>query len=596
MRISAVAFTRKGAALARSLGVRMRDQGDEFVLSCPARYMRSAEDRELRGLDAWCKEMFATSDALLFIGACGIATRGIAPYVANKFSDPAVVCVDEGATFAIPVLSGHVGGANALARRVAELCGATAVITTATDVNNIFAVDEWATSQGLAMLDRVAAKEVSAALLRGEPVGFLSDFAVRGELPGGLVCGDEAASCTVGITVSLDPTNRPFDQTLLLVPRTAIVGVGCRRGVLLDVLCAKVDECLVKAQVPSEAVHAIATIDVKADEKAIVQLAAERGWELRLYSAEELADVEGDFQPSEFVRKTVGVDNVCERAACAGGGKLLLGKCASDGVTVAVAMEEPELAFCKKNLHQQKHEVVCVGIGPGGGDDLTLKAHKALLNAEVIVGYTTYVELVRDSYPQAEFVTTGMRGEVERCREALRLARAGRRVAVVCSGDPGVFGMAGLLMELAEEEADVRVEVVPGVSAANGAAALLGAPLMNDWCSVSLSDLMTPWKEIEDRLHAAARAGFCIALYNPGSHGRGDHLRRACDVLLEHLGADTVCGIVRNAGRPGEECRIVTLGELRETKADMRTCVIVGNARTRVIDGRMVTPRGYIVS
>lgn len=238
--------------------------------------------------------------------------------------------------------------------------------------------------------------------------------------------------------------------------------------------------------------------------------------------------------------------------------------------------------------------LTCVGLGPGGHDDMTLRARAALDEADVIVGYTTYIDLVRADYPHKELVATGMRGEVERCRQALARAASGERVAVVCSGDPGVYGMAGLLFELAEEYPGVEVEVVPGVSAANGGAALLGAPLMHDWCSISLSDLMTPWELIERRLEAAAQADLCICLYNPASHGRPDHLRRACDVLLRHLSGETVCGMARRIGRDGEHVQTLTLHELRDAQADMLTSVFVGNSQTRVVSGRMVTPRGYM--
>ncbi len=239
--------------------------------------------------------------------------------------------------------------------------------------------------------------------------------------------------------------------------------------------------------------------------------------------------------------------------------------------------------------------LTCVGLGPGGGADLTARARAALEEAELIVGYTTYVRLVRDDFPDKEYLVTGMRGEVERCRLALERAASGTRVALVSSGDPGVYGMAGLLLELAPEYSGVEVEVIPGVTAASGGAAVLGAPLMHDWCSISLSDLMTPWETIERRLVAAAQADFCITLYNPSSHSRSDYLRRACDVLLGVRGEDTVCGYVRNIGREGEEGRVLTLGQLRDAQVDMLTCVFVGNSQTRVVAGRMVTPRGYLV-
>lgn len=237
--------------------------------------------------------------------------------------------------------------------------------------------------------------------------------------------------------------------------------------------------------------------------------------------------------------------------------------------------------------------LTCVGLGPGGAADMTLRARMALEDAQVIVGYATYIDLVRQEFPDKEFHSTGMRGEVERCRWALERAAAGDEVAMVCSGDPGVYGMAGLLMELAPAYPGVEVVVVPGVTAACGAAAVLGAPLMHDWCSISLSDLMTPWEVIERRLSAAAEADFCIALYNPSSKGRKDYLRRACDVLLSYRGPATACGFVRNVGRLGEEGATLTLGELRDTQVDMLTCVIIGNSQTRVVDGHLVTPRGY---
>lgn len=278
---------------------------------------------------------------------------------------------------------------------------------------------------------------------------------------------------------------------------------------------------------------------------------------------------------------------------------MVLRRRASAGVTVALAVEP--WAAKPKRTHDvpdrprsgRAAHIACVGIGPGGAKDMTLRAHDALDQAEVIVGYTTYVDLVRASFPHAEFVSTPMRKEVERCRLALERAQAGARVAMVCSGDPGVYGMAGLLLELAGEYPDVEVEVVPGVSAANGGAALLGAPLMHDWCCVSLSDLMTPWEKIEARLRAAARADLCMCLYNPASRTRRDHLRRACDILLECRGPQTACGIARNVGRVGETCATLSLAELRDTQVDMQTCVFIGNSQTRIINGRMITPRGY---
>lgn len=609
MRVACIAFTQRGLALACILRDALSAQGDEVAVSCPARLCADTGAQAFESLQVWAEQAWSCANALLFVSACGIATRAIAPLVRDKFEDPAVVCVDEAASFVIPLLSGHVGGANELARRVAAACGAQAVVTTATDVNDVFAVDEWAKEQGLVMLDREEAKRVSMELLEGRPVGFASDVPFAGDLPGGVVMG----GCVAGFSVSYDAHKRPFAHTLRLVPHNVVVGVGCKRGTSAEGILRLVDTCLEEAGIASEAVCAFASIDVKADEPGLVEAAQERGWDMRFYSAEQLAAVPGTFSSSAFVYQTVGVDNVCERAACAEGARLLLGRRSGQGVTVALAAPDVLLRLgAEKKVEKIQcagrgdtpvctpiewpaHALMCVGLGPGGSADLTLRARQVLEAAEVIVGYSTYVGLIQSAYPRAELVTTGMRGEVKRCRMALERAAAGQRVAVVCSGDPGIYGMAGLLLELAPEYSGVNVEVVAGVSAANGGAAVLGAPLMHDWCCISLSDLMTPWRAIEKRLRAAAQADFCIALYNPSSAKRADYLRRACDILLKHKSPDTVCGYVRNIGREGQASAALTLAELREAHVDMLTCVFVGNAQTKLVDGRMVTPRGYLL-
>ena len=235
-----------------------------------------------------------------------------------------------------------------------------------------------------------------------------------------------------------------------------------------------------------------------------------------------------------------------------------------------------------------------IGLGPDGAEDMSGRARAAIEACEVVAGYTVYVDLLREEFPDKEILTTPMRKEVERCRMALEEAVAGRKVAMVCSGDPGVYGMAGLIYELAHEYPPVDIEVIPGVSASNGGAAVLGAPLMHDYCVISLSDLLTPWEKIEKRLIAAAEADFVISLYNPSSHKRPDYLKRACDILLAHKDGATVCGTVRNIGREGEEANVMTLAELRDTPVDMFTTVFIGNRQTVELDGRMVTPRGYL--
>ena len=238
-------------------------------------------------------------------------------------------------------------------------------------------------------------------------------------------------------------------------------------------------------------------------------------------------------------------------------------------------------------------KLTVVGIGPGNYENMTGRALALLEQSDVIVGYTLYADLIRDRFPEKEFFTTGMRQEVERVEAALTMAAEGRTVALVCSGDGGVYGMSGLAEELAVKYPGVEVETVPGVSAMLSGAALLGAPLMHDFAVISLSDLLTPWETIEKRLRLAAQADFVICLYNPSSRKRKDYLQRACDIVLESASPDTVCGLARNIGREGESSAVMTLAQLRETETDMFTTVFIGNSMTRRIGDKMVTPRGY---
>lgn len=238
-------------------------------------------------------------------------------------------------------------------------------------------------------------------------------------------------------------------------------------------------------------------------------------------------------------------------------------------------------------------KVFVVGIGPGCYEDMTIRADHALAGCDVIIGYPVYVELVRSRYPDKEFLSTPMTQEAKRCQMALELARAGKRVAMVCSGDSGIYGMAALVYELRGEADEPEIEVVPGLTAACSGAAVLGAPLTHDFAVISLSDRLTLWQTIEQRLQAAAQADLSIVLYNPVSHGRPEHLRRACEILLRVLPEDRLCGIARNIGREGQSSRLLTLGELRTAQADMFCTIFIGNASSKVIAGRLVTPRGY---
>lgn len=239
------------------------------------------------------------------------------------------------------------------------------------------------------------------------------------------------------------------------------------------------------------------------------------------------------------------------------------------------------------------NKLYVIGIGPGEYEQMTLKAIHAMEKSEVIIGYTVYVDLVKEHFPEKKFMTTPMKKEVDRCVMAFEEAKKGKVVSMICSGDAGVYGMSGLMYEVGVNYPEVELEIIPGVTAATGGAALLGAPLIHDFCLISLSDLLTPWEKIEARLLAAAQADFVVCLYNPSSKKRSDYLQKACDLMMQYKSPETVCGIVSYIGRDGEHYEVMDLKTLRDTKVDMFTTVWVGNSQTKEINGKMVTPRGY---
>lgn len=324
MKIGAIAFTDQGL----SLGGRLKSglQGHAVTLT---------DGREKR-LKDWTEESFRQCGGLVFIGAAGIAVRAIAPLVRAKWEDPAVVVVDELGRFAIPILSGHIGGANRLAGEIAQTIGATPVITTATDSNGVFAIDQWAVSQGMAVGNPQFIKDISGRLLRGESITIFGAYSWKGTLPEGVRTGSQDGDVYLGPLVCRD--------RLHLIPRSCVLGIGCRRGVTLEKLEAALDQ--VAERVDVRAIGRISTIALKAKEPGLLQLAEKHGWPVSIYSAEELEQVPGEFTASEFVRRVAGVDNVCERSAvlCAGG-PLVLGKLARDGVTMAVAESPKEVSF-----------------------------------------------------------------------------------------------------------------------------------------------------------------------------------------------------------------------------------------------------------
>ena len=324
MRAAIIAFTRRGAVLGRTLADAL-----EATLHVPARFAPEVGAAAYDSLEGWTAKAWTEADALIFVGAAGIAVRAIAPHVKDKFTDPAVVSVDEAGRFVIPLLSGHVGGANELAIKVAALTVGQAAVSTATDVNGLFAVDVWARERDMVITDRVLAKEVSAALLEGKPVGFVSDFGHP--CPEGLT-EDHAE---LGVWVTYRKGKGPFSRTLRLAPKGLVLGIGCRRGTPMETIQAAADEAM--SGYEAQAMAQVATIDLKENESGLLAFCAAHNLPLSVFSAVELEQAEGTFTPSAFVAHITGVDNVCERAAVCAGGTILVPKQAKNGVTVAVA-------------------------------------------------------------------------------------------------------------------------------------------------------------------------------------------------------------------------------------------------------------------
>ncbi|MBV2355124.1 precorrin-3B C(17)-methyltransferase [Streptomyces sp. J2-1] len=516
---------------------------------------------------------FAECEQLVCFLATGATVRLVAPLLASKAADPGVVCVDEGARFAVSLLGGHGGGANELALEVAGLLGAEPVVTTATDAVGLAGLD----TLGLPYEGAVAA--VSRALLDGEPVRLDAESAWP--LPP-LPTADHGA-CTVRVT---DRDVTPGEREVLLRPPSLVVGVGASRGVpeeeVLDLIAAALRE----AGLSAASVAELATVDAKSEEPGLVAAAARLGVPLVPHPAGELAEVPVP-NPSEAPRAAVGTPSVAEAAALRGGGELLVPKRKS-----ARADGRPAMATCAVVRRPARGRLAVVGLGPGARDLLTPRAVAELRRASVLVGLDQYVDQIRDLLrPGTRVLESGLGAEEERARTAVAEARAGHAVALIGSGDAGVYAMAS--PALAEASDDIDVVGVPGVTAALAAGAVLGAPLGHDHVSISLSDLHTPWEVIERRVRAAAEADLVVTFYNPRSRGRHWQLPKALGILAGHREPGTPVGVVRNASRPDESARISTLAALDPATIDMMTVVTVGNTATRTVAGRMVTPRGY---
>jgi cobalt-precorrin 5A hydrolase/precorrin-3B C17-methyltransferase len=544
------------------------------------------------------KKQWGKYTAFIFIMATGIVVRTIAPLLKDKKTDPAVVVLDEKGEYAVSLVSGHLGGANRLARHVASLLGAEAVITTASDINNLPSIDLWAKDNELIVENWDALSRVATRLINEETLRVYSETDIT--LPEAFIREDDPRRADILITKKqrTETCGSCVKDQLYLRPQNLVVGIGCNSGTQAQEIEDVVRSVLLEHNLSFLAVHSIATIDKKASEPGLRDFSDKYNLAIVSFSAEELNKVRG-IEKSETVFRATGANAVAEPSALLASktAKPLVPKQKSGNVTVAVAFKKSE-AGSRKSEEQIRGKLFVVGIGPGSGEHITPRAKRAIEESDIIVGYRTYLDLIPDLIERKVIFSTGMTQEIDRCRKAVELALSGKRVSVVSGGDPGIYAMAGLVFEILRTQEQksaflLPIEIIPGISALNAAAACLGAPLMHDFVSISLSDRLTPWDVIEKRLNAAAMADFVIVIYNPKSKGRVEHFSRAVEIVRRYRKSGTPVGIVKAAMRASERVVITTLDEVLSHEIDMQTTVIIGNSGTFIWNGRMITPRGY---
>ena len=541
---------------------------------------------------------------LIFIMAAGIVVRTIASLINDKKTDPAVVVLDEAGKSAISLLSGHIGGANDLAREIAVFLGGDAIITTASDMNNLTAIDLWADENNFVIENMEIMPHVATRYINNGALRIYTE--IETTLPDEFLRVSDPRFADVFITNKKDVYLKRqqcssaecstgschVKEQLYLRPENLIIGIGCNSNTSADEIEDSVKAVLNENNLSFLSVHSIATINIKTDEAGLKAFAEKYNFKINAFTADELNSVEG-VSRSEAVFKATGANAVSEPAAllASGASELLIQKQKKSNVTIAAA----ELQRFTDSPICRSGKLFIVGTGPGGIEHITPYAQKAIKNSDVIVGYGTYLNLIQELIKDKEVISTGMTKEVDRCKKAVELAMTGKAVAVISGGDPGIYAMAGLVFEIIQEQGDIlpEIEVIPGISALNACAARLGAPLMHDFAAISLSDRLTPWELIEKRLAAAASADFVTILYNPKSMGRPEHINNARAIFLKHRSTETPVGIVKGAMRENESIIITNLRDMLNYDIDMQTAVIIGNSQTFIFDNRMITPRGY---
>jgi cobalt-precorrin 5A hydrolase/precorrin-3B C17-methyltransferase len=551
-------------------------------------------DREFTATLDHLRALFQAGTPIIGVCAAGILIRALGPVLSDKRTEPPVLALAEDGSAVVPLLGGH-HGANDLARRLAAALGIEPAITTAGDLSFGIALDE--PPVGWTLSNPADAKPFSAALLAGGTVRLEGNapWLKASRLP-----FSPEADLVISVTEHAESGSA---SRLVYHPPVLTVGVGCERGASAEEVTSLVRETLASAGLAEQSVAALCSIDVKMDEPAIHAVAAALGVPARFFDAARLEEEAPRLaNPSDLVFREVGCHGVAEGAAlAASSGTLIVPKHKSARATCAVGLSPTPLQA--NTIGQRRGRLSIVGIGPGSDGWRTPEADQWLTRATDLVGYHLYLDLLGELAAGKQRHGYELGAEEMRVRVALDLAAQGREVALVSSGDAGIYAMATLVFELIDREdrpdwARLDIGVTPGISALQAAASRAGAPLGHDFCTISLSDLLTPWPVIERRIRAAAQGDFVIAIYNPVSKRRTEQLPAMKAVLLEHRPPDTSVILARNLGRPGETITVTTLTALDAADVDMLTLVMIGSSETRAVprgDGGtwVYTPRGY---
>ena len=594
-KIALVALTQTGVAL----GLRLQDSMPGMGLYGLARRCEGA-DIVFDDVGDLLRALFKEGTAIVGLCASGVLIRILAPLLADKRAESPVLSVAEDGSVVVPLLGGH-NGANRLARRLAEALGGVAAITTAGDVRLGLGLDD--PPGGWTVRNPTMAKTITAAMLAGETVALAVEAGDVGWLRQGKILFTEEAAWRVLVT---DRDEAGDDHTLVLHPPTLAMGLGCERGAAPAEMLALARQSLAEHGLAAASIATVVSLDLKADEAAMHEVADAFGVEARFFDTAALeAETPRLANPSSVVFAAVGCHGVAEGAALAASGPegtLAVAKQRSARGTCAIA-RAPGGVDTQAGVRRGR--LFIAGTGPGDAAFRSPAVDQALAQVTDIVGYGPYMDLLGRAAAGKSQHRFDLGEEETRCRKALELAAAGRGVMLLSSGDPGIYALATLVFELLDRADEpswnrVALEVLPGVSAMQMAAARVGAPLGHDFCALSLSDLLTPWPTVMQRLEAACKADLVIALYNPTSRARGHRFAEALALLRQLRAAETPVVVARNLARTGEDVRIMALAELDPEKVDMLTTILVGSSQSRTTTrgGRvwMYTPRGYGVA